>query len=105
MLERQQALPFISALAYLQGMQHNPGVPTVESELMGALAKAGAISPANAGKFAKVWAGLGLEMCRPLVVLSRKHAQMFYVLLVCSICTPHISCCLSLHRVILRCLK
>ena len=45
----------------LQGMQHNPGVPTIESELMGALAKAGAISPANAGKFAKVWAGLGHE--------------------------------------------
>ncbi|KAK9826791.1 hypothetical protein WJX81_001378 [Elliptochloris bilobata] len=36
------------------GMQHNPGVRTLESELMGALAKADAISPANAGKFDKV---------------------------------------------------
>ncbi len=44
-----------------QGMQHNPGVPTIESELMGALSKAGAISPANAGKFVKVWASLRLE--------------------------------------------
>ena len=37
-----------------QGMQHNPGMRTIEAELMGALAKAGAISPANAGKFDKV---------------------------------------------------
>ena len=38
----------------IQGMQFNPGQKTIESELMGAMTKAGAISAANAGNFNKV---------------------------------------------------
>ncbi|KAK9794961.1 hypothetical protein WJX73_004923 [Symbiochloris irregularis] len=48
-------------LAYLgagyAGMQFNPGQKTIESEVMDAMAKAGAVSAANAGQFGKVsWA-------------------------------------------------
>lgn len=35
-------------------MQFNPGMKTIEGELMGAMAKAGAVSEANAGQFGKV---------------------------------------------------
>jgi len=39
-------------------MQHNPGTRSIEDEVMGALAKAGAVAPVNAGKYDKVgpWA-------------------------------------------------
>ena len=37
-----------------QGMQHNPGMRTIEGELMAALHNAGAVSEENAGDFAKV---------------------------------------------------
>jgi hypothetical protein len=39
-----------------QGMQRNPGCRTIESELEGALVKAGAVSQQNAGSFSKVCA-------------------------------------------------
>lgn len=44
--------------AAAQGMQHNPGTRSIEDEVMGALAKAGAVAPVNAGKYDKVgpWA-------------------------------------------------
>jgi hypothetical protein len=37
-------------------MQHNPGTRSIEDEVMGALAKAGAVAPVNAGKYDKVGA-------------------------------------------------
>lgn len=42
-----------------QGMQRQPGKPTLEEELERALTAAGAISPDNAGDFFKVPAGPG----------------------------------------------
>jgi tRNA U38,U39,U40 pseudouridine synthase TruA len=35
-------------------MQHNPGMATIEGEVMKALHKAGAVSDENAGDFLKV---------------------------------------------------
>lgn len=42
------------AVAVVQGMQRNPGFPTIEAELESALVKMGAISEQNAGSFMKV---------------------------------------------------
>ncbi len=38
----------------LQGMQRNPGYPSIEAELEKAICKAGGISEANAESFTKV---------------------------------------------------
>lgn len=42
----------------LQGMQRNPGYPSIEAELEKAICKAGGISEANAESFTKVKAAL-----------------------------------------------
>jgi len=42
----------------LQGMQRNPGYPSIEGELEKAICKAGGISEANAESFTKVKAAL-----------------------------------------------
>lgn len=39
---------------YAQGMQRNPGYPSIEGELEKAICKAGGISEANADSFTKV---------------------------------------------------
>ena len=44
-------------------MQHNPGMRTIEGDLMAALHKAGGVSEENAGEFAKVCAPAGMRAC------------------------------------------
>ena len=52
--KRKCAVTFAYVGAGYAGMQRNPGVRTIEGELEGAIARAGGISDANAGDFAKV---------------------------------------------------